>query len=70
MSPEDLEEMLEDHFEQDFDIDEQDYGIIVSADGQLKMILMPEDSGNEQVPQILVDILRMLVDSAPGRSVH
>lgn len=55
---------LEDLSEGEGDIDEGDFGIIITADGKLKMLLMPDDiDQSDQVPDVIAQIISLFKHS-------
>lgn len=60
---------LENLSEGEGDIDENDFGIIITADGKLKMLLMPDDiDDSDQVPDVIAKIISLFNHSSVDNS--
>ena len=58
MNIQDLENLIE--FENDGNIDDNDFGIIITPEGKLKMLLLPDEVDSpEAVPDILAKIISL-----------
>jgi hypothetical protein len=45
---------------EDLDLEDDDYGIIIGADGKLKLILLPDEvESSDDVPEIIGEIISM-----------
>jgi hypothetical protein len=56
------------------EIDDQDFGVIITPDGRLKMLLLPDEiESSEQVPDIMTKILSLFESqsmSSQGHTIH
>ena len=71
MNVQDLENFV--HNEDEVDIEDGDFGIIITPDGKLKMLLMPDDlDGPDEVPDILAKIVSLFESNNLGsvRTLH
>lgn len=72
MNLQELEDLINN--DDDVDMTEKDYGIIIGPDGKLKMLVLPEEiDSSEDVPDIVAQIVSMFEDdsvSKPNRILH
>jgi len=72
MNLQQLENLIDDSDE--IDMTDQDYGIIITADGKLKMLVVPEEvDSQDEVPDIVAEILSLFSEDSiahPHRTVH
>jgi hypothetical protein len=72
MDLQDLENYIEATEEKE--IDDQDFGVIITPDGKLKMLLLPDDiETSEQVPDVVTKILSLFESqsmSSRGHTIH
>lgn len=67
MNIQDLENLIE--LENEGNIDDNDFGIIITPEGKLKMLLLPDDvDGPEAVPDILAKIIGLFDQDSVDRS--
>ncbi len=70
MNVQDLENFV--HNEDEVDIEDGDFGIIITPDGKLKMLLMPEVEDSDNIPDILAQIISLFKNSdlSSARTLH
>lgn len=72
MNIQQLESLIEDNDE--VDMTDRDYGIIITADGKLKMLVLPDHvESQDEVPDIVAEILSLFSEdsiSKEHRVVH
>ena len=72
MNLQELENLINN--DDEVDMTEKDYGIIIGPDGKLKMLVLPEEiDDSDDVPDIVAQIVSMFEDdsvSKPNRVLH
>lgn len=72
MNLQDLENFV-DH-DGEIDIEDGDFGIVITAEGKLKMLLLPDDIDDaEDVPDVLAKIISLFDQdkfNIPSRMIH
>ena len=72
MNLQDLENFVDDDGE--IDIEDGDFGVVITADGKLKMLLLPDDIDDaDDVPDVLAKIISLFDQdkfNIPSRMLH
>lgn len=72
MNLQDLENYIETN--EISEIDDQDFGIIITPEGRLKMLLLPDNVENsENIPDVMAKILSLFESqsmSSQGHTIH
>ena len=67
MNIQELESLIDS--DDDVDMTDKDYGIIIGPDGKLKMLVLPDEiSDSEDVPDIVARIVSLFDDQTMGKS--
>lgn len=67
MNLQELENLIDSN--EDVDMTDKDYGIIIGPDGKLKMVVLPDEiDSSDDVPDVVAKILSMFDDDSVCKS--